>query len=945
MFRYYQTGEKSTWTPVTDSPEVEKVVKSLGATKLSVLAVSELIDRDDTSDKSHLKYRGPLYFDVDLKDDIPGAAKSARALVQKLEDLGVNRHDIQVFASGSKGFHIFIPQKVFSAGKPTQGLPDIYKEMALRLYVEGLDLLPYCKGRGNCFRIANLKREDKGTYRVPLAVEELEGMSAERYRELVAAPRDLAYDPPLVKAMALEAVYEACRKAARAKVSVTDPVPVKELQEKFKDEWPTCVHKVRDGAVREGAKFNTVGMALASFICRAGMAEDSADSLIRRAAETAKSSTYDTPAKRAEHLRGLVAYIRTNERYQFSCPLMRSVVSGNPCEGCALQGHSRKGTGAPVLEELKLVERNGAYYQEMENEDRRISTFVIRIVQRFKEQADLPGEMDTTGMECEVVTGEGQVYRRVIPETAWYSKSAFLQALRGLDGVTFFGADVDVQKIKCLVFAKAGEQEEEGWGVQEVVEVTAAGVHVDNTLGRPVLVYVEPGFSINQVLRRDGHVLNAALLAPPAIRNVALMERGDPGMDQVIAALMGINLPHVMGQLIGWFCAAHLKTHIVSGRSKEFPLLNMWGNAGSGKSKTAHLLMRLSGVDERGADFALNLPGATKYPILEFCSSTTTIPRLLEEFNASKFLGGNGKAMYTWIHELFKAAWDEQSVSRGAVGSANTGTSRRRVNAQSINIPITAPIVFLSEQAPDTPALRQRTVQVLLSKAGQRYGEESYFWLEDHRNRLMHLAKALVLAALGTGSGQVYRWMDGCPLMFPRSLEHRPRKAFQIVWAGLEFLGEVLIERQMSRSLDKLAEIMAETRTRLETEATGIAAQVARSEVDAVLDELANLAYFSQDREGSPESFVAGKHYLVDGDKLYIDLPVAHALYKRYARVANHQVVVDNTAQFLSLIQQETYFETANNVLPQVQHTRPMAALDLKKLAEKGVNVSLFEAG
>ena len=146
MFRYYQLSNDSKWLPVPDSDQVKSTVLEAGAKKLTILSVSEIVS-DDT-DREKLSFKGPLYFDIDSAD-VVGAAASCASLIGKLKDLEVPDDAIDIFASGGKGFHVIVPATVFSTGRALKGLPSVYKEMALSLYVPGMDFGVYCGGRGN----------------------------------------------------------------------------------------------------------------------------------------------------------------------------------------------------------------------------------------------------------------------------------------------------------------------------------------------------------------------------------------------------------------------------------------------------------------------------------------------------------------------------------------------------------------------------------------------------------------------------------------------------------------------------------------------------------------------------------------------------------------------------------------------------------------------------
>ena len=194
MYRYIQRSEKDSWVPVK-SDELETKIQELNAKRVTILEVTELVE-DGNRDKRTYRYRGPLYFDIDCKEDLKLAIESGMALVDKLVELGVPKNGVRIFASGSKGLHVTVDQKYFSAGRPIKGLPLVYKAMAKELYVPGMDFQVYSCGKGNAFRVENVQRDD-GKYRVPVLYDELLDMDSKSYHTLTKEPRNVTQIEPL----------------------------------------------------------------------------------------------------------------------------------------------------------------------------------------------------------------------------------------------------------------------------------------------------------------------------------------------------------------------------------------------------------------------------------------------------------------------------------------------------------------------------------------------------------------------------------------------------------------------------------------------------------------------------------------------------------------------------------------------------------------------------
>ena len=375
MYRFYQTSEKSAWTPVADSPTIVEEVKKLGAKKLTVLAVSEPVGED--SIKSKLSYKGPLYFDIDNKDDLAEAIKSTVTLVDRLiNDYSVDEQDIKIFCSGSKGLHLFVNPLAFSSGRAQKSLPIIYKRMALDLHVIGLDYAPYSAGRGNCFRIENVQRAD-GNYRVPISIEDLRKLTPEAYVKYCSEPRGLAHPPewPGVRSERLTALFELAKTEVLKKPKTVSEVTDSEIKE-IKDEVPNCVMTLAEyKSVQSDKTFNQAAMQMAIYIARSGVEERLYQPVCDRMVEAAHSSQYDSVRKRKDHLDGQIQYMRSSPRMKFSCGGMRSLLSKRPCDGCPIDK-----MGSDALDESeRLGIRAGVngYFIAGKETEHCISTFTL----------------------------------------------------------------------------------------------------------------------------------------------------------------------------------------------------------------------------------------------------------------------------------------------------------------------------------------------------------------------------------------------------------------------------------------------------------------------------------------------------------------------------------------------------------------------------------------
>lgn len=274
-------------------------------------------------------FAGAFYVDIDC-GDIGEAIQALKTSLMKLEALGLDLMSVRLFASGGKGFHAEVPAACFMAEpSPVQGLPRVFKEMALELYVDGLDLRVYSGGRGRLWRVANIRR-DNGLHKVPVTITEAWAMTAERYAELCSEPRPF---PTL-------AAPELCPGLARLFVQARDKVAAKvsrarkwsqaetALRERFNGNCPPSFQRLLRGEVTARQGFNEVALQLSLLAHALGWDEDRliAECAGLIANHGSDGHRYNTPAKRENELRRMFAYTEGNAAYSFSVAGLRSIL-------------------------------------------------------------------------------------------------------------------------------------------------------------------------------------------------------------------------------------------------------------------------------------------------------------------------------------------------------------------------------------------------------------------------------------------------------------------------------------------------------------------------------------------------------------------------------------------------------------------------------------------
>ena len=154
---------------------------------------------------------GPLYFDLDgdlrTRRVYKELKRSVRAVINWFKQWGLTEQEIEIYFSGSKGFHVIIPEKVLDI-KPSADLNRINKAIAMFLKteigVEHLDTGIYDRRR--VLRLPGSVNFKTGLYKMPLPFDVFDAISLKTLKE-AAAVRPL-------KSSITRMVYAVNKKAA-----------------------------------------------------------------------------------------------------------------------------------------------------------------------------------------------------------------------------------------------------------------------------------------------------------------------------------------------------------------------------------------------------------------------------------------------------------------------------------------------------------------------------------------------------------------------------------------------------------------------------------------------------------------------------------------------------------------------------------------------------------
>ena len=208
----------------------------------------------------------PLYIDLDINDlekDYDKLRKDVLLLIRKLRTVfHLQEDNIQIFFSGSKGYHIIIPYEVFGI-EPSKDLNDRYKLIVTELksytITKSIDTRIYDSKR--LFREPNTINTKTGLYKVYMTIDQVRDFSYDDLINRAKTPQAIIepnkeYNPKADEA--LNAMVNELKE--RQKKTINHKVARQMLQNK---ELLPCVKYILQNGAQKGGRNNTA-MALAS---------------------------------------------------------------------------------------------------------------------------------------------------------------------------------------------------------------------------------------------------------------------------------------------------------------------------------------------------------------------------------------------------------------------------------------------------------------------------------------------------------------------------------------------------------------------------------------------------------------------------------------------------------------------------------------------------------
>lgn len=747
-YYYQQNGGDEVWKPIPET----KLDTIDGAMFRTILSVDVPISEDATKEQlASVKYKGPLYFDLDDAESPASTAQHTLSLVRKLEENGVFPSMLEVYASGGKGFHVLVPEECFLVKPPKQGLPNlpaIFKEMAFQLAVPSMDFRVYTARKGRMFRCHNVLRPN-GLYKVRISVDELtlitelgKDEAEAHYKNLCSKPRkglDVASDAPDL-ANGLLAMFDQCK----SKVSKIAAKTKKRKPVRLPENLPSFEAMLNGEGLKGDLGFHQIALQVAVTAHAKGMSREGLLEAATGLCEKHESDgyRYNTPAKRREELGRMWDYTEDNPCYEYSSAAISALLSHSAPDLKGLDvtdeevqaGIANPDEGVIIEDEYEhagvIMTKRGAFMLT-ENGPKQLTAM------SFENASELVSTENNqvSVVQADVLIAGNRVGTKVF-ELDTFNSVSNLNKMTMRYGQSFSGNDVQARGMYMRLVEKARKAKNRMYAVnREGLDVVSIPFHDDPDLQQPFMIWAdaegvtpEPRIKEKNIVFKfvgfpdDRGQFQSDLSTALPLASVVKDEQTKEELKTALGHILRCQKPAYLGRLLGWSVACHYRMlfHKLYGK---FPLLHVNGAAGQGKTEMVKFFASLHYNQQEPK---MLTPTSTLFAVQYAAAGSASIPLVLDEFKPSEM---NVQA-YDRFKLMMRDAYNCRSVERG--GGTRENSDYRAVHTTQLS----APVCFIAEAAESESALMERVILLTLIKpAGIQLTKYKQHFDEAVRNR------------------------------------------------------------------------------------------------------------------------------------------------------------------------------------------------------------------
>lgn len=307
------------------------------------------------------------------------------------------------------------------------------------------------------------------------------------------------------------------------------------------------------------------------------------------------------------------------------------------------------------------------------------------------------------GLEAEVLCDSQSMGRHTVPGKAFTSR-ANLSAYCATYGGIFSGTDTQAGVVQLLLSRNAKKGGRVVFALhKEGLDVIQNPLIKDKSL-RDV-VWVHPDIVVTE--NSEAQYAYQAAVSDKAVFNAdvhnATQIKDTEDTRAWLRALLSINHPNVVAQMLGWYVSCFHKQFYQQAFG-QFPLLHPNGPAGCGKTLTSTLLARMYFLKSNVVIHSCGEHMTTQFALKTLLTGSASVPVVLDEYKPTEM----GQRRTDLLLQAFRTAYNQGTGSSGGMSRGGANASFREVTDYTYS----TPIVFLAEQQEMQTALVQRCLPV-----------------------------------------------------------------------------------------------------------------------------------------------------------------------------------------------------------------------------------------
>lgn len=907
-FFHYQMVPESDWL-LAMSDQRERIVKDKRPPFTTILDTDNSFQSEMTADDlAKVHYRGPFYIDLDSDDPEEVIGDFKKLLRNLRSEYNVDLEQLSLSVTGGRGFHILFPPDLFMSKVPPRGIPAlplIYREMAMEVVVDTLDLNIYSMKKGRMFRERNVERTN-GKFKVQITVAEAMDMTLESYRQICVVPRHMAppspptYNPDLglLFAKAQSKVGDAIKRRKNSKADAN-------ILGSFGGKIPPTLLSVMSGdKLAEGVGFQSIATQLAITAHAMNMSEseflEACEGLIKD--HKGDGQRYGSPGKRRRELSRMYGYM-----------------SGNPCYTFSVGGIKflmEKGVRTPDLDMGSFAPVDGEEGEEGAMSDEELQFSVsqgIRVTDTgiYKKTPEGVVKVSAIGLMnprqlLDIHSGEvhgyevdvsidGQPSRpKIITMDSFASRNSFLRFTLSSGSCNINLTDAQIGSIADIMRVRTMKNN------QQVYTVRREGIDLVTTPNGEIDIVWADQFGVT-----SNHGVNYRLTGSMTedlqfrtdLRQAPTLE-DTPESREFFENLFQINNMDVIARVFGFMLCTFLSQPIRHVFNK-FPFLQIYGPAGSGKSDTVKLMLRLHYF--RQEPMVSSALDTTKFVYEEMVTCSGSIPFILDEYKPREMR----KDLLEKSKGIMRSNYNGDTIGKGSV-SSSTGQSKLMVT----RVANRSPMVVLGEAIISQTAILDRCIAVPITKEGKKGRRDPFEHCQTNRHFLSMLGRNCI-------DGARAMQLDGLRMQVDKNMQmirdqvgskaddnDRPLYNVAVLLTGLEFGRRVM----MSVFGDKFNDTFKALKQAVTLNTENLIPKVI-SEAAKVLDTLAYLSRYGEDER---MRLMSGEDYVMGGVFVQLRLKNCYTKYVRFKRSMGEEVLYDSYEAFYNAM--STYHGTVDTI-------------------------------